>query len=84
MSSVHLARWAISAVFAPVKPVRKAATRFTIQFPFVGIGTPLAAAQQCNGVVVAKLAIACHSSVFRRHLNEAAELATRPRTAPAD
>jgi hypothetical protein len=40
-------------------------------------------AQRCNGVVVAKLAIACQSSDFRCHLNEATELATRPRVAPA-
>jgi hypothetical protein len=75
MSSVHLARSAISAVFAPVKPVRKAATRFTIQFPFVGIGTRLAAAQQCNVVVITKSAIACQSSVSRRHLNEIVKVA---------
>jgi hypothetical protein len=29
--------------------------------------------QRCNGAVAAKLAIACQSSVFFRHLNEANE-----------
>ena len=32
-------------------------------------------AQRCSGTVVAKLAIACQSSVFCRHLNEAAKRA---------
>jgi hypothetical protein len=75
MSSVHLVRSASSAVFAPVKPVRKVATRFTVQFPFVGMRTRLAAAQQCSAAVVAILAIASQSSVFCLHLDEVAKVA---------
>jgi hypothetical protein len=55
--------------------VRKAATRFMVQFPFVGVGTRLAAAQRCSGSGGDKPAIACQSSVFRRQLNEVAKVA---------
>src|ERR1700722_9553167 len=33
--------------------------------------------KRCNGVVVAKLAIACQSSAFRRHLKEATSWAAQ-------